>query len=247
MRNIILHYHLFKNAGTSLDAALKKTMATDEWQTREFPPQPAMNRQQLIEWIEDNPQAICFSSHTAILPPPAISHAQVFPVIFMRHPIDRIASAYAFEHKQTDNNGFGAVLARNTTFAGYVETRLSLSFDRQCRNFHADRLAAMYPADEGNELERALKAIDQLPFIGIVEQFNQSLTQLQNKLHQHGLNQIQLNPAAENVSRDISIRLEQKLSAIEQELGNRVYEQLVEANQDDLQLYQHACRKFEQN
>jgi len=34
-RTILIHYHLFKNAGTSLDAVLKENFG-DKWITREF-------------------------------------------------------------------------------------------------------------------------------------------------------------------------------------------------------------------
>jgi hypothetical protein len=60
----------------------------------------------------------------------------VLPVIFVRHPIDRIMSAYSFESKQTSES-FGAVLARNTTLGGNIETRLSMPNDTQCRNFQS--------------------------------------------------------------------------------------------------------------
>ncbi|WOD06199.1 hypothetical protein [Marinomonas sp. GJ51-6] len=107
MKTVILHYHLFKNAGTSLDAAFKENFSVEqgEWVTREFSAQPAKNREELKQWIIDNPQAKCFSSHTAIFPVPHIDGINIIPVIFYRHPIDRIASAYSFEKKQ-GGNGF---------------------------------------------------------------------------------------------------------------------------------------------
>ena len=45
MKTVILHYHLFKNAGTSLDAAFKENFSEEsgEWVTKEFPAQPSQN------------------------------------------------------------------------------------------------------------------------------------------------------------------------------------------------------------
>ena len=37
MRKLVLHYHFFKNAGTSLDTAFKRALKDGEWVTREFP------------------------------------------------------------------------------------------------------------------------------------------------------------------------------------------------------------------
>src|SRR5258708_242269 len=120
MRNLIFHYHLFKNAGTSVDAILKANFS-GRWVTREFNGGPhAANVARVGQWVEEEKDAVAFSSHTAMLPPPSLEDVQFFPVVFVRHPIDRIASAYAFECKQP-GDGFGAVLARNTTLGGYID------------------------------------------------------------------------------------------------------------------------------
>jgi len=171
VRKLILHYHLFKNAGTSVDELLKRSFGS-RWVTREFNGGgPAAHRAELARWLQEERDAVAFSSHTAQLPPPAAAGVECFPLIFVRHPIDRIASAYAFETKH-GGSGFGAVLARNTTLAGYIEVRLSLGHDRQCRNFHVARLAQMFPATDGDERARAMKALDALPFVGLVEAFD---------------------------------------------------------------------------
>ena len=180
MRTVILHYHLFKNAGTSLDAAFKENFSEQEgeWVTKEFPGQPAKNREELKQWIIDNSQAKCFSSHTAIFPVPQVEGVKVIPVIFYRHPIDRIASAYSFEKKQ-GGDGFGPVLARSTNLAGYIETHLTHEHNRQCRNFHAHRLATMFGGKQGDEATLAKMAIEALPFIGLVEKYAESLERLE--------------------------------------------------------------------
>jgi hypothetical protein len=236
MRKVILHYHLFKNAGTSLDAAFKENVAPDEWVTQEFPGQPAANREQVAQWILDNPKAKIFSSHTAFLPPPKLDGVKVLPVIFMRHPIDRIASAYAFETKQ-GGGSFGAVLARNTDLSGYIETRLALPHDRQCRNFHMQRLAMMFGEKQGDEFTRAKKALETLPFVGIVEQFADSMARLEKWLKREGFEEMQLKPVEKNVSRDIKKSLEDKLKEFEERINPEVFAKLMEANRDDLLLY----------
>lgn len=243
MRKVILHYHLFKNAGTSLDAALKDNfdVTTAEWVTTEFPSQPQENREAVKQWIINNPQAKCFSSHTAILPPPQIEGVKVIPVIFYRHPIDRMASAYSFERKQ-GGDGFGPTLARNTTLAGYIETRLSIGADRQCRDFHAHRLATMFGHKQGNEAERAQMAVDQLPFVGIVEKYAESLASLEALLEKEGFEGIKLKTVEKNVSRGVSKSLEDKLDEIKQQFEECSFAKLVEANKVDLSLYEHACQ-----
>ncbi|SEO44484.1 sulfotransferase family 2 domain-containing protein [Vreelandella aquamarina] len=236
MRKVILHYHLFKNAGTSLDAAFKENVAPEEWVTQEFPGQPKANREQVAQWILENPQAKIFSSHTAYLPPPKLEGVKVLPVIFLRHPIDRIASAYAFETKQ-DGDSFGAVLARNTDISGYIETRLALPHDRQCRNFHMQRLAMMFGEKQGDEFTRAKKALETLPFVGIVEQFADSMARLEKWLQSEGFEGMQLKPVEKNVSRDIKKSLDDKLKDFEEKISPEVFAKLMEANLADVEIF----------
>lgn len=234
-RVVILHYHLFKNAGTSVDALLKENFP-GKWCTREFPGNPVQNRKQVKEWIESNPDMICFSSHTAVLPPPEIPGVKVLPIIFLRHPIDRIASAYHFEKKQ-GGDSFGAVLARNTTLAGYIEVRLSLPNDRQCENFHCTRLAQMFGAEQGSVAERAIRVVAALPFVGLVAAYDESIRRMTDWLKPH-FPQIAPLLIAKNVSRNIAEPLEVKLAQVRDEIGNALYTRLEMINAADFVVYE---------
>lgn len=243
MRKIIFHYHFFKNAGTSLDAQLKRNVPQGKWVTREFPEPLQSNREAVAEWVREEQDALVFSSHTAYLPPPDVTGISVLPVIFIRHPIDRIASVYTFERSQ-NTDSFGATLARHTNLAGYIETRLSLPLDRLCRNFHSQRFAFMYGESFGPDLIRAQKAVEELPFVGVVDRFDDSLVRLEKWLHAEGFDQFRLEPVKENVTRDISSPLADKLDTIRHEVGDIIYQKLLDANAEDLLLYEQACRNL---
>lgn len=246
MRKVILHYHLFKNAGTSLDAAFKENFSEEkgEWVTKEFPNQPAANREQVRQWILDNPQAKCFSSHTALFPVPEFEDIEVFPVVFVRHPIDRIASAYSFEKRQGDKN-FGSTLARNTDLKGYIETRLSLTQDRQCRNFHEQRLATTAGKILEADAHRALAALKRLPFVGIVEHYDLSIKTLQAKLKDFGFEDIELKSIEKNKSSRVSSDLNEKLDEIKVRLGEKLYNELLRINDSDIRIWNAVKDKYE--
>jgi hypothetical protein len=191
-RTIILHYHLFKNAGTSLDLILKRNFGT-RWVTAEFSGEGAGNTAQVADWIRDNPDAVAFSSHTAQGPIPRIDGVKIISVMFLRDPIARIRSAYAFERDQGVET-WGAELAASTDFAGYVSARLARPGDRQCRNFQTHRLALLAPASPGpqNELQngpelapeltRARQGLAMLSFVGLVAEFDRSVARLARML-----------------------------------------------------------------
>jgi hypothetical protein len=242
-RPVVLHYHLFKNAGSSLDALFKAHFG-DAWVTAEFPGDPLRNRAGLKEWIATTPAARCYSTHTGSLPTPEIDGVSILPVIFVRHPLDRIASAYAFESRQGDP-GFGSTLARHTSLAGYVETRLSIPGDRQVRNFHVDRFSRAITVPAGTDLDRALEGMSSMPFVGVVEEFGRSLEILQGLLAEHGLPGVKLESVRRNVSTDRAAKIEDRLAELSEEVGAETYAKLLEANADDIRLYEAAVARLQ--
>lgn len=178
MRTVILHYHLFKNAGTSLDRILQKNFG-DRWVTREFN-EGRDNSAAVADWIRDNPEAVAFSTHTAVGPVPAIEGVRLVTVMLLRDPLERIRSAYRFERTQ-DANSWGANLAKEFPFSGYVRARLAHPQDRQCRNFQCWRLASMVPGD-APLLERAKQAAAAITVLGRVRQFDAALEKLAAEL-----------------------------------------------------------------
>ena len=174
-RTVILHYHLFKNAGTSFDGILKRNFP-GRWLSTEF--NGGNNSAAVADWIVANPQAVAFSSHTATGPAPVIPGVRVISVLFLRDPVARIRSAYLFERRQTiarDDDQMGVHLAAKTDFEGYVRGRLAVPGDRQCRNFHCVRLAG-FVRRSAPELERAIEGLGALSFVGEVERFGRGMT-----------------------------------------------------------------------
>lgn len=237
MRKAILHYHLFKNAGTSVDAVLKDNFP-GSWIASEF--QGRRNSAEVGRWIEEHVDATAFSSHTAQFPLPDIE-TFVLPIVFLRHPIDRIMSVYLFERTQNADT-VGSKLARSATLAQYVDTRLRMGADRQCRNFHVDRLAQFFPPSFGQELHRAIKAVESIPYFGIVEQFDVSLALLETYLCPHfpdfKASYKRLN--ASRSTRDLDMRL----GEMRCEIGETAYKQLEAVNEQDLELYDFAVKRF---
>lgn len=175
-RTVILHYHLFKNAGTSFDGILKQNFP-GRWATAEFPHQAGDNSALVADWIQSEPDAVAFSSHTAVGPVPQIPGVRIISALFLRDPVARIRSAYKFEKAQSANeldDRVGVQIARSNDFAGYVRARLAIPGDRQCRDFHVARLS-LFVKRMAPELDRAMEALRILSFVGEVERFDRSM------------------------------------------------------------------------
>jgi len=236
-RKIILHYHLFKNAGTSVDHSLKANFR-GHWHAQEGKAS-GWPSAEVTDYLLAHTEIKVLSSHTALLPVPVIEGANIYPVIFIRHPIDRVRSIYDFERKQTDITE-GSKMAKITDLCGFVEWRLQRKGDRSLRNFQTHRVAAAIPesqtASKLSEEDRALLAIDALPFVGIVEQYDHSLARLQDWLLPV-FDGIELQPTKANVTQRSDQSLDERLAALRAELGPTLYKALIDANQSDLNLY----------
>ncbi|HEX8233440.1 MAG TPA: hypothetical protein VF559_08875 [Caulobacteraceae bacterium] len=236
-RAVVLHYHLFKNAGTSVDEVLQANFG-EGWGKAEF----SAGRSNVAEveaWLAAHPTVRAMSSHTALLPPPRLAGVAAAPVIFVRHPIDRIHSAYEFERRQGADTR-GSRLAKSTDFAGYLRKRLA-GRERQCRNFQTGRLARGVGGGEP-ELQRALRALDELPFVGLVEDFTQSMTRMEIYLRGY-FPEFRAFGAKANVLRG-GATLSERLRRVRAELGEAMWEQLLTANADDLLLWEEVAARY---
>lgn len=239
MRNVLLHYHYFKNAGTSIDAILSANFQ-GKWLTAEF---EGMNNHEAVgQWIAANPEAQAFSSHTAQFPLPEIPGVRVLPIIVLRHPLDRMLSAYSFERKQVSDS-FGARLAKRTSFAGYVRTRLDLPNDHQCRNFQSLRLARFIPGPRISEMDRALDTLMKLPFVGVVEDFATSAQHMESWLKPI-FPAFKAFTARKNVSASEGNTMAERLDTMRRELGEALYAELLAANMKDLCLHHAATLRM---
>lgn len=108
MRTVICHYHIYKNAGTSFDAVLRASFG-DRHLSFDGPfPFFTIDQEQLDRIIVRKGDAAAFSSHQIQLPVPQSRDYRVLGVVFLRHPILRLASVWRFKRRSAD----GTVTAR---------------------------------------------------------------------------------------------------------------------------------------
>lgn len=241
MRNIIFHHHFFKNAGTSFDEVLASSYK-DGWVEREFEPgQRLAHSLEVKEWIIAEDKCIAFSSHTALYPVEKIPGINITSFFFIRHPIARLKSVYDFEKKQEPRLTFGARLAEKSSFVEFIRGSLANSHDKQCRNFHCDKLAFGAHSDD-DKFSKAIDVIESVPCFGIVKRFEESL-QLLKCFHGGFLRNLIVSDIRRNSTNSMSE--EESLIEIQSLLGGETYEELLSANSFDLMLYEIGLKKFD--
>ncbi|MCP8898252.1 sulfotransferase family 2 domain-containing protein [Gilvimarinus xylanilyticus] len=244
MRPVILHYHLFKNAGTSIDANLKASFG-DGWENYDHPQGHTISAEAIRDKFEQTPSLIALSSHDAAPPLPQ-GNFKLFPIVVLRHPIVRAHSAYAFEcGKQL------GLEQPEISFAEYVRERLNDLDGGVITNFQCCRLANQSPQgpDTGpakpapTTVQQAQAFIASLETFGLVEAFDTTIARLQRYLEPH-FPGLEWRNQWQNATNHTPSPIPQRVSEIERELGSELFLRLCQRNQLDLDLYAFAAQRF---
>lgn len=248
-RKIIVHYHLFKNAGTSVDRMLQKSFG-DQWINYDLPAAGArISPENLAQYIAENPHLQAISSHQ-IVPPLPEDGIDVFPIVFLRDPIDRVKSAYLFEWQKQP-----ALEEPKGSFSEYVREKLGAYRRNAIEEFQVIKFANKGQAShtpnmklsDGQLLANSRDFIASLNCFGIVEKFNESMALFESKLPE-GFPKVTFERSVRaNSLQDPGLSLDDKYNKIQEELGDELYTELVMRNQMDIKLYQYALGKFDQN
>jgi len=244
-RTVIVHYHLFKNAGSSVDKILRENFP-NSWAEIEGVGNTKLEPPALLDFIRKAPHLNAVSSHTAIVQVPQIEDINILPIIFMRHPIDRIRSAYQFERNQ-DVETPGAIQAKKGDFTDYMNWRLSTPTPWQVKNFHAQRLKdfnGFTPAHNPSAVrDAAFAALEHFPMIGQVEKFNASMSVYRDIIGLH-FPDFEIFAAQENTTTDPEKGLTENLAMFADTIGQDTYDQLVALNDMDFALYNRLSLRF---
>lgn len=253
MRTVIVHYHLFKNAGTTVDGILNRNFPGEAHGHLEGPyPWSTVSSNEILDFALSKADLRVISSHQARLPLPQHPSVTFVPVLFLRHPIDRFASVYEFERRQpADSLSPSVAVARNGNLAAFAEWTVAREATAVCRNFQVAHLAGAqsdmrYARATHDDYLQALAHLKSLPFFGMVESFEESLDSLQEFVRPH-MGELNIDFLIENVSPGRKATLESRLEHIESELGASLYRELLELNALDLLLYHEAKQMFAAN
>jgi hypothetical protein len=243
-RSILIHHHIFKNAGTSLQYALKKYFG-DKYYECELPQSQMVTKEELEKFILDNPEALAISGHHICLPAPQGKEYETLSVILLRNPLARVESIYKFERKQNAETE-GAIKAKELDFKGYVRWRLEATPTMLCnyQTYYCSRKekseGSKIPTDA--DLKVAVQNLKASAVVGTVERYEETLELANTKLIAN-YPEINLEYSYLNATNKKSIpNSEDVRKKLELELGEEIVNKLEEGNKLDKQLCQIADR-----
>ena len=247
MRNIIVHYHLFKNAGSSVDHLLKTAYGNEQWVNHD-PGEPPhlVSSNALLEFIEQNKNLKAMSSHMLVPPLPFTEGLAVHPIVFIREPITRIMSAYLFEWQK--QKGTEKPIG---TLAEYIHSKFSVPRASAIEDFQCLRLGNKNPELTHSDstrpdeeiLQDAKDLLESMDVFGLVDRFPESMSQFQRS-YGETFPEITFKDVAMNTTQKTSTPLQDRFKSIKNEIGSDLYSELIVRNQLDIKLYQFACGLF---
>jgi hypothetical protein len=248
-RAIIVHGHIFKNAGTTFDWSLNRNFNADFLDHRDDDVMRLDGASCLANVIEQNPRLKAVASHHLYrwMPMPELPGVTLIPCFFIRHPIERVRSVYTFERKQKSNTP-GALHAKKLGFKDYVAWRMDhrgggvvMNYQiKYCSGRPGTGVTDAFISNTANYLANSA-------LTGIVDRFDESMVYFEEKL---GVNfpDIDLSYLRQNVSRKKFLapqKVEKKVEAVLKELkeGAAVLEK---NNRADIELYTLANKALDE-
>lgn len=248
-RYVLIHYHIFKNAGCSVDASLKASF-DNGWAAFEgVHAHDVLSSRQLAGFLRANPHVRAVSSHLAR---PPLPWNGCLPVVFLRHPLLRARSVYEFTRR--DSTQPFSQAAGSNDFAGYI--RWALRRERGSiviRNYQVVHLSeASWRCEDilnteavQGDLEQACILLEKWGVAGLVESFGLSMRVFQS-LYGPALPEIRFENVHVNATVSTpTIPVHEQLEQCRQMLGTELYEDFMAANEMDAELHAHAKRILE--
>jgi hypothetical protein len=248
-RPVLVHYHIFKNAGTSVDWMLERSFS-DAWSTVEGrTATDILSSEHVRRFLEANAHLSAISSHLAR---PPLPWPGAKAIVYLRHPIERVRSVFAFV--AADASQPNHHIAKERGFRGYVRWALgSADGGVVIRNYQVVHLSeASFRAPHvhmanatRNDLETAVAYLNEWRTVGVVSRFDESCRAFE-AAYRPLFPALRMTPIRLNVTRERGIDLATSCAQIRDALGADVYDRLVDANELDLELFQQANHLLEQ-
>jgi sulfotransferase famil protein len=246
IRYVIVHFHIFKNGGSTIESILHREFS-QQFATIHGPSAGAtLDSVDLAEFLERQPQISALSSHHLRYPKLSARRFVIFDWCFLRHPLDRLQSLY-FYLTRLDSTDPLCQHARRSTAAEFLEYLLDIA-PHQVSDVQVTQLARAgaftRPANE-RDLEQAAAIVRQMAVPGLVEAFDESLVAAEYYL-QPAFPTLRLEYIPQNVGRLRRGTPVEQQQLLQQAWGADLYGRLSRVNQLDLELFHQMEKEVRQ-
>jgi len=245
MNHVLLHCHLFKNAGTTIDWALKRSLGWGFVDHRRDRAMIKGGMRYVENYLALRGYVMALSSHHMPFDPGFESRRfRYWHIIMLREPIVRCASVYQYEKIQPPVS-LGARMAKKLDMRGYFEWRMQDQTPVTIKNYFTRYFSGIKnPARrlQQQDYDAALtRAAAGNVLVGTVERFDESMVLFENMLQDY-FKDLDMAYLRQNQN---STRPTDALTYLREQLGEALFSELLDKNAFDTRLYERLTADFE--
>ena len=240
MRFVILHYHILKNAGTTIENILDRNFGERLARLDTEHRDGRIEQRGIVEYLDAHPQIEAVSSHQIHYPVPAAPGYLFFDWCFLRDPIDRLRSTYDYFRQHPADGDPLSEAANQLEFAAYMRCLLD-RFPEQVDNPQTNLLANGEADRETvpEDLPRALECMRQIVFLGVVDRFAESVVAGRHRLRAI-FPRLDFSTQPANVSGGLGGSVAARRRRFRDAVGRAVYREVQRLNALDFRLLRAA-------
>ncbi|MBZ5674566.1 MAG: hypothetical protein LAP61_10000 [Acidobacteriia bacterium] len=243
-RFLIVHYHIFKNGGSTITSILEREFR-DDFATVHGPDDVSVvDPISLADFVANHASIQAISSHHLRYPKPVLPNTIVFDCCFLRQPLDRLQSLYSYFQKIIADDPL-CRLAKQEHPRSFFK-KLMDSAPHLVSNVQVTMLAlggAFTRPVNAADVEVAADVVGKMAIPGLVEKFDESLVAAEYFL-KPAFPRLRMDYLPQNVSRPLGGNAIDRQAWLRHSWGPDLYATLESLNQCDLELWRRAEREI---
>jgi len=246
-RPICLHFHIFKNAGTTIEWILEKNFPKHAVRLDPKDPKGILSMQLVQDYLNKNKSIKAVSSHQIRYPILQTNEYLFLPIIFIRNPIDRAISVYKFNRRRKDVITEGIKMAKKLNLSDYIKWHFNQKRNPTIKNYQVFFLSHennSNPNVDQKDFQKASEIMKNATILGVVDKFDESMVVAEEILKKYFKN-IDLSHIQQQITLDRVTNLSERITNGKSEINEEIWNELLERNRFDAQLYLDANKELD--
>lgn len=242
-RVVLLHYHIFKNAGTTVELLLADNFGRHFRRFDSPDPFALLGEKDLLDFLGSHPDVEAVSTHTLLPPKPQVAPYLFLDLLLVRHPLDRLGSVYSFYQRTKIDHDPLCEAARCLTAAQFFE-RLMEKYPHLVNNAQVNYLIGGRKVARQYDLQRALAVARACSVLGTTEMFDMCMLCAEQALQPY-FGRLDFSYVPQNVTLGRPRELNHRLQEMRRACGTTLYDRLLKLNRLDLELFEWTSQEAE--
>ena len=242
-RFLIVHYHIFKNGGSTVASILEREFENNFATVHGPDDVSVVDLVSLSNFVSSHGGVQAISSHHLRYPKPVLPNTIIFDCCFLRHPLDRLQSMYSY-FQRIDSDDPLCRMAHQESSRSFFR-KLMGSAPHLVSNVQVTMLAlggAFTRPVDTPDVEVAADIVAKMAIPGLVEKFDESLVAAEYFL-KPAFPRLRLDYLPQNVSRPLGANPGDRQEWLRHSWGPDLYGALAHLNECDLELWRRAERE----